>query len=322
MNHAAKEARTARIDGIVIVRNIFLFLAFMAAASFLLLLEGEIPEADPKRIEMGLYEAFWQTKLRSRRKADVVFLGDSRVNQGISPGHFTAELPGEGWTGRNLGFNSGGLNPVMFEFAEARLDFGSPRRPIVVMGVSPGTLTRQGSKNEYFESLKKRPWLNAQAYMLFPRLMGALSKRDLELEIEFFAGQNEYLDSGWQAAQRVRDLYPDAWLNVFERLFKKDHVREEIQRVVMEQTRSWTERGVLVVAFRPPTSPRMRQLEAERSQFDEASFAAEFSAHGGLWIPLDPDDYPTYDNSHLAKPEAMKLSKYLGRAVATHLSKN
>lgn len=310
-----------RIDLRDILRNIVLFLVFLGGSAFILFFKGEFPSPEPERIEAGLGERFWQIKARSPRKANVLFIGDSRVNQGISPAAFISELPGANWTGRNLSFNGGGLNPEIFDFAESRLDLKSSRPPVIVMGISPGSLTLLSSRNEHFQKLKKRPLAHALAYIFFPKIVGSLSKAEIDMEIQLFPGQNEYHEDGWQAARRDFDLWPDAWIAGTERLFRIDSIRPEFREALLKRTQTWSEKGIIVIGFRVPTSPRLREIENVDGVFDELAFANDFIAHGGTWIPVDPNDYRTYDNSHLEKADATKLSMYLGRQTAALLKK-
>lgn len=308
------------LSSLSILRNVVFFFVFFAASAFIFILEAELPAADPKRIDAGLRERFWQLKIRDRKKVNVVFLGDSRVNQGLSPSVFSTALPGNEWTCRNLAFNAGGLNPLVFDLAESRLDLDSSRRPIIIMGVSPGSLTHQGAENEHLEKLRKRSLIQTTGYIYFPRIAGALSREKLDIEVEHFAGQNEYHDDGWQAALRFDNVWPDAWLEGTRHLFRRDYIRPEVRQELMKRTRRWSEKGILVVGFRPPTSPRLRQIENVDGKFDEEAFAREFISNGGVWISIDPDSFRAYDNSHLSKGEAIKLTKLLAREVSVILS--
>jgi hypothetical protein len=241
------------------------------------------------------------------------------VNEGLSPGILTAELPGEDWKGLNLAFNGGGLNSTIFEFADHRLDRDAARK-IIVLGISPAQLTREGVKNEHFHSLLKRSPFVAAAYISFPVLTGLLMREEPDPQVLHYYGQHKFYDDGWEAALRLPNEYPEAWLPGFRRLFSIHKVDPELQKAMMHQTRAWTESGIRVFAFRPPVSPAMLELENTRGPFDESAFAAAFKAHGGHWIEIDASQYRTYDNSHLPRSEAIRLSREIGRKIAAALA--
>lgn len=302
------------------LRNIVFFLVFLLAAAFFGLYDAEMPGPDPLKIEAGYHERFWQLKARSPRRADVVLTGNSRVNQGVSPAALIAELPGEGWTGRNLAFNASGLNSTLFEFVEGRLDLESPRPAILVIGITPSMLTSAGAENAHLESLLSRPWWRAKAFIHFPRLAGLLSREEPPPEVKLYPGQNEYHDDGWQAVLREMNRRPNAWLKSSRRLFTIDRIRPELYQGFMEQLERWSDQGILVFGFVPPTSPAMETLERELAGFDARKLAEDFIGHGGLWIEIDPAEYRNYDNSHLPRAEALKLSRKLGREISRVLS--
>jgi hypothetical protein len=159
----------------------------------------------------------------------------------------------------------------------------------------------------------------AMAYTLFPTLMGILSSEPLNLETELFYGLEEFHDDGWQAAMHLPNEWPEAWLPGATRLFKEDGVQPELWDGLMTQTREWSRQGVHVFAFRPPTSAAMIAIEDDLGEFDVRRFAEEFEEHGGRWIEIDASGYRSYDNSHLPRSEAIRLSEKIGRRIAESL---
>ncbi len=302
-----------------ILWNLVVFLVFFCGAGIRLYFKGEMPVPDTKRIEVGNRERHWQSKVRIRKKGNILLLGDSRINRGLSPTILQAQLPEGSWRGFNLAFNGGGFDPRIFEFAESRLE-RKPGTKIIVLGISPRALTLENSKNYQFERLQSRSWISAMAYIFFPAIMGTLSREPIDLEIELFCGLEEFHDDGWQAALRLPNEWPDAWLPEAKRLFHKDRVRPELWDGVMKQTREWSNRGIYVIGFRPPTSAAMTEIENEDGKFDVARFEKEFEAHGGHWISVDASKYRTYDNSHLPRSEAVRFSEAIGQEIAVILS--
>ncbi len=314
-----RHAPARSFDRRAILWNLVIFLVFFCGAGIRLYYEGELPIPDVKRIEAGNRERHWQSKIRIRKKGNILLLGDSRINHGLSPTIIQAQLPEGSWRGFNLGFNGGGLNPTIFEFAESRLD-QDPGTKIIVLGVTPGSLTLQSSKNHQFEQLQRRSWLTAMAYMFFPTIVGTLSKEPVSLENELFYGLGEFHEDGWEGALRLPNEWPDAWLPGMRRLFDKDRIRPELWDGLMEQTRKWSNQGIYVIGFRPPTSAAMIEIENKNGNFDVARFEQEFEAHGGHWISIDASRYRPYDNSHLPLSEAIRLSEEVGQRIAAIIS--
>ena len=59
----------------------------------------------------------------------------------------------------------------------------------------------------------------------------------------------------------------------------------------------------------------MIKLEQELSGFDEAAFVQAFVAAGGVWLPTDQTAYLTFDDSHLRRDDAIRLSESLGQQI-------
>lgn len=314
-NGSSHVIRTS-VGRFTILRNVLVFAVFLTAAVYALILKGDFPSPDPLKMEAGISERFWQLKVRGCSEAQLVILGDSRVNTGVSPAILTDQLPGEGWRGLNLAFQWGGLNPEIYDFAETRLDVSSPLPPVILLGVSPGTLTLERRANQQFHSLLQTSWLMAQAYIFFPRLAGMLSRGEVSPEIKQHPGKTDYHDSGWQFAIRNEDRRPDAWLEVYRDV---DRISRELRADCMNRVHRWTEKGIHVFAFRPPTSPALRKIENSATGFDESRFTEDFEASGGHWIEVDASRFQTFDNSHLSGDQAVRLSRELGRQIAANL---
>lgn len=299
--------------------NLTVFTAFLSATVVLTNFRWDSFTLHPQRIESGLHERFWQLKIRDWSSANLLILGDSRANQGVSPALLAGQQNGHDWKARNLAFNAGGLNPDIYELADRRLAArGGPR--VILLAVSPLALTDEGSRNKHYRTLCKRPWSTALAFILFPKAMGVLSREELDLTIKMYPGLQEYHDDGWMAVLRIPGEYPEANLSWYNELFDFGKVMPELLRDLYEQTERWSEEGVNVFAFRPPVSAAMRAIEAQKSGFDEGAFVRDFEARGGRWIDIDPSNYRTFDNCHLYRSEAVRLSRELGERIAAQLA--
>ncbi len=101
----------------------------------------------------------------------------------------------------------------------------------------------------------------------------------------------------------------------YKDLFTDDPVSEEVIAGFLDVVKRWCGMGIHVVGFRPPTSHTIRQYEHEKGGFSEAEFVKRFTAAGGIWIPVSPDDYQTFDGSHLEHNSAMRISGDLARMI-------
>jgi hypothetical protein len=83
-------------------------------------------------------------------------MGDSRVYRGISPAEIEKGIPSMKVI--NFGFSAGGLNSLLFAEAEKRLteNKGEPR--MIVLGITPYSLTEDTINNEQFLEEKARSW--------------------------------------------------------------------------------------------------------------------------------------------------------------------
>lgn len=302
-----------------VAANVLLFLGAVAGALFGGALDGESSVTVQQRMEAGLHERFWQLKVRGWTDAEILILGDSRACQDVSPRQLVEGLPGREWNALNLAFNAGGLTPLIFEHADGRLRRDG-RQAIVILGISPQSLTSYNAENSHFRTLANEGKLKSWAYISAPRLMGLLSRRPLPELVEFHPGKQVYHENGWLEAIGPYDLPPERYLDHFENFFESYKVRSPTVKNLMNQTQEWTREGVRVFAFRPPASAAMRAIEDRRSDFDEAAIKAAFEARGGRWIDLDPSKFSCYDNSHLPSEEALAFSLELGRKIAEFVS--
>lgn len=317
MAGAVNQQHDKRLTPGVALGNVVIFLIVLGVCAALPYIqrEGALQKADPFRIRGVVSERYWILKVKGWRKFNVVVLGNSRANQGVSPSTLVAELPGDNWRGKNLAFNAGGLNPSIFKLAESRLDLDSSNPPMVIMGVTPATLTRKAALNEHYERVRTRSLLQAEIHYRLQQVITAIYGI-VQGQDEVAVQKDEFLDDGWWATTQRKVGQSEAWVDLSRHLFEVDGVNPDLYRELMDQTRDWTERGIHVFAFEPPISSVLHEAEMSGSQFDEERFAEDFAAHGGHWIDIDHSSFYTYDNSHLPRDEALRLSKRLGQEIA------
>ena len=249
---------------------------------------------------------------------DMVLLGNSRVERGVSPAAMAEELPGLRIA--NMGMAGCGLDAEYLMAADGVLD-PSSKQPCIVIGVSPGALCESAvADNAFVAARRQQPvelWLAANG----GPAVGWFAPYT-PLQMKRLAGRGhggEYSArhaDGWEAFFNVTSRGAKGKLENYRRLFERDKVSPRMIAELLAQVREWTARGVRVYGFRPPAGVAMTALEDELSSFDEDVFANQFAAAGGAWLSFDAADYEAPDNSHLGADEAERFSRELGGMLA------
>jgi hypothetical protein len=223
----------------------------------------------------------------------------------------------------NFGFDNAGFSREYLAALEGVLDSTSGRR-IIVLGITPHSLT-QGTGGRFVarkSRLNKRPAFLRRAGGLktawFANLTAAVPLNQAFL---FLTGSHRlprhegvYHQDGWLAA-RLTPEQPNQGFEVARRWYVNNRVDPALAEGVISQTRRWTNQGIRVYGFRPPTVPEMVRLEDELGGFNEADFVREFTEAGGRWLRMDQTSYHTYDSSHLDRDAAADFSDDLARAI-------
>ncbi len=268
---------------------------------------------------------FWIMKTHRSDTFDIILIGDSRVNQGLSPAAMQTVL--KDLTILNLSFIKGGLNPEIFTLAEQRLSSTSAQ-PIVVMGITPLALTPLANQNTYYHKYLEKPSYERFFYLhLTPVLIffSPITPETLLEYLQFTPSTNnhvvikEYFDDGWIASQYSQDD-PNSTLVTYNNVFTDNQVSEESVRELIAQTQQWTQQGIQVFGFRFPSTQKIVTLEDEFSGFDEASLQDAFKQAGGIWINIPTDAYRSYDGSHLHKEGAIDFSVDLAKLIQSYLT--
>lgn len=263
-------------------------------------------------------EFFWSRKTFASPVYDVVLMGDSRVYRGLSPEAMKPHLPGLKIL--NFGYSNGGLNPVMFDAAERKLaENDNPK--VIVLGISANTITAYSADNQQFlqelnrprEQLLERLYLN-RLRQLFPST-SPLELLQLLVEKEdssFY--RHTYFRSGYVASEKFPIDTTEA-IPLYTDDFTNYKVEDKFLEPLFRQVREWSNKGISVVAFRPPVSQPMRNLEDTLGEFDEGKLKNGIVQAGGHWIDLNPSNYKTYDGSHLMVESAQKLSVKVAKSI-------
>ncbi len=269
------------------------------------------PEKDHSNF---MHDWFWVNKTHFLAKGSILFVGDSRTYRGISPASVNEIFPD--YKTLNLGYSSGGLNTAAFEFAAKQLDTTSNFN-VIVLGVSPYSLTEEARKNEHLLQELQRPtaeimerkYVNPYLTIFEPIKIVDYQSKD---PINYF---RIFHDDGW--VESYKEPYDDEEALVpYRTSLKATQLSETSMNETMDFVEKASNNGIKIYAFRPPTTQKMEALENEVLGFDEKAFQKSFENRGGIWIEI-PDRYSftSYDGSHLHFDSAKKLSNYLAKRI-------
>lgn len=267
-------------------------------------------------------DRFWLHKVFGHAPGtqNIIMSGDSRLYRGLSPAAFETALPGI--KALNYGFSSGGHNPVIFADIDRMLTTDKDKPRAVILAITPHSLTPRAQTNEHYLSYRRRHGESAQAtpFSDYFRPLEAKRMRKIltgDLKIPTADEMSEYQNDGWIKTDWVhRD--PAYALASYQELFTNNTVSQSVIDDIYRQTKTWRDQGIIVIGYRPPTTPSMLALEAAKSGFDESAFRAGFQKAGGLWVEPGPG-YESYDGSHLTPESAKKLSDLLAKTLVRAL---
>lgn len=284
------------------------------AIALLLAVGWLIPRFDSIHVYSGVHpERFWTMKAHFGPDYDMAVLGDSRVYRGVSPGAMQAEL--RGMRVANFGFSAAVLTRDYLEAGSALIDPGSNDR-LIVLGVSPHALTQRSSKKNGFVDETRRTWSEVIERLYLTPLLAFFTPMDLAALADAGGETRYYHDmraDGWVASRRSPQSTAAAY-EAYGKLFDDNRASPAIVDGVLAAVARWRSAGIEVYGFRPPSSTGMREIEAERSGFDETTFVERFERAGGLWIAM-PERYHSYDGSHLEAAAAASMSRDLAAAI-------
>jgi hypothetical protein len=267
----------------------------------------------PQKSTAGLpSDLFWARKASLNPGYDLVVCGDSRVLVGVSPAAMEGVL--KGCRIVNFTFNSQGYSASYPASAERLLD--KRDKPLVVLlGITPYSLTEDAERNNMFEAMKQLHPAETYQRVRWMKFLDFFRPYNWQAVKWLFADENKglrqyYHEDGWVASY-LDPPDPDRLLNLFRKNFKGNKVRTDIIGELVKKVGHWRSKGIFVVGFRPPTSAEMEKIEAEEGGFDQEFFVREFKAGGGIWIDVHGSQYDCYDGSHITERTAIQLSKIL-----------
>ena len=276
----------------------------------------------------GMHEdAFWAMKADWRPSdADLVVAGDSRVLTAVSTETMQPVL-GERRI-INFAFLGVGYGPDYLAAVRAALNTGADR-PLIVLGISPRSLTEGACKQKWFGPRYDQHFLQRQLLKrCSPILRFARPMDHADLMITLGLAPEppkrnylRYDTDGWQSADTNRP-HRDA-IEEYRTKFDPDDegpVRQYVIDGLMAAVAAWRAEGIEVLAFRTPSSTEMVKMEDKISGFDEDAFIRDFEAAGGTWLQIDQAAYASYDRSHLDVRSAPIFSADLAELIAEQLT--
>ncbi len=293
-----------------------------AIAAVLLVAIGLLPKRQAKIVETGIPQReLYAMKLAWGPEFDVVLGGNSRVTVGLDPAQLAAELGG--LRVGNFGFDGNGFGPDYLAAMEARLDPRSRRR-MLVLGVSPMTLTERAARQNGFNEERRRPLDERILIAHWPRFMDFFERFNPRMAVVWLRAQHQVSTEyfrGTPSGFAAQDMEPrNLGLQVdFLRANAPDRafpVSPALRSGLIAQVQRWREAGIEVAAFRPPTSDALHREELRVTGYAEEDFVREFTAAGGMWIDVPADGFETYDGGHLVEKDAARLSRSLGVGLA------
>lgn len=281
-----------------------------------LLLNSIKPETAENKT--SIIKRFWILKTHTDKKFNFLICGDSRTYRGVSPEAMEEILPD--YSMLNFAYSSGSFSPFMLAQIEKKLDSRSPIK-VLYLGITPYSLTPKASKDGHI-----RQELSRKKEEIIEALYFEPVKRFFEpFQINWKASKDsvtyiqKYEEAGWVATEKI-PAHPEEALAIYTKDFKNNRVSTEMIDNLMIRIKEWSEEGIKVFGCRPPTTKEMVALENRLGGFREEVFVTKFKEAGGIWLTVNPDDYNSYDGSHLDIKSSIAFSKDIAHLIGSELT--
>ncbi|MDA3881046.1 MAG: hypothetical protein PF436_11720 [Prolixibacteraceae bacterium] len=275
-----------------------------------------VPSSDSK--DRLVSKDFWINKTHNSRRFSLVVAGDSRIYRSVSPGEMEKVL--EGYRGFNVGYSSAGFANSMFGKIEKHIDFDA-RKPIVVLGVSPWSLTSDAGENKHMAgelNRKKEELIQAKYFSSVNNFFAPYSLKEVfdKVKKRNYKKGNEYryTAKGWVASNTDMPN-PQMALGHVEANYTGNQMNQEQLQQLAEKISFWEQKGAEVFAFRPPSTRAMEMMEDSLSGYNEQYVAEVLENAGAVWFKFDVENYFSYDGSHLDESSAIRLSHELALKI-------
>jgi len=262
-----------------------------------------------------LVQEFWIQKTHANKNYNVVVGGDSRIYRGFSPEDLN-EATNKGLSSINLGYSSAGFSSDYLDFCISKFDFNAETK-VLILGITPHSLTKEGFKNKASEKYAVASTFEIFRYKYLSLILKHFSPYSPS---EFFNRktsnyQEQHNKNGWISSYY---LEPDSSkaLKSYAKTFLKYQVADNEISTFLNKIKEIRTQDISIIAFRPPSTFAMRNLEDSISGFDEEYVKRELEVMGVKWLDFKDGDFNSYDGSHLHFESAKKLSRLLGIEVS------
>jgi hypothetical protein len=197
---------------------------------------------------------------------------------------------------------------------------------IVLLSVSPFSLTSEGCSNEHFKGERRRTREEIVEALYFGELMSFFEPLD---PLELLSGKyQEALGAQLSETYYHEDYQPTGWVASWKKKWDTSHALQSYQDTfertdldadcvagVLTTVRELAQRGYRVYGVRPPIHTQLLALEESflRGRFEE--IRRKLVDVGVVWLELPLTTTETYDGSHLTKEAAVEFSRQLGRSI-------
>lgn len=271
------------------------------------------------------YDHFWTYKVHSKKKYNMLIIGDSRVYRGISPNAINKIIPNIKIL--NFAFSAGKLNNEIYAEARKRLDNKSKIK-VILVGITPGGLT-DIDNNQLHEIMKLT---NAEVFdkiymnYFISKFITPLKPSELfrtHTKISPGIVNEVYHDNGWAATNSVQPNQTEL-LEVYRKGWSGTTVSTNKINDLCSAITEWKNQNILVFALRIPAAREMEELENSVSGFNEEEIKENIIKAGGHWIELTDkySKYRTYDGSHLDEKSALFLSEDIAKDIKEQLKEH
>lgn len=285
--------------------------SFIGVIILFIIIKISFPQ--PKRNKLH-QDSFWIEKTHGYTKFNIIVCGDSRIYRGFSITDLENRIE-ENLSGINIGYSSAGFSDEYLEFAISKLDKNT-KNQILVLGITPHSLTHEAFKNTALKSIQSLSKVDIYKGLY----LSPFFKHFLPYEPSEFLRENElnyiqkFKTGGWVASSY---LVPDSSqaLASYKNTFSKYQVSNNEVNSFLKKVEEITRNGINIIAFRPPSTYKMRILEDSISGFDEKFIKEELIKRNVIWLDIMDSDFESYDGSHLHYNSAKKLSGIVGDRI-------
>jgi hypothetical protein len=246
---------------------------------------------------------YWIKKYGWENKGEIVFIGDSRVEDGISPEDISNVT---GLKVVNFAFSGQGITPEYLAKAEKCLAEDGKHKALAV-GLRPGSFNRPDDsifvRCDNMSPARRYFWEKTERYSAYFEglSLGEWKPDRVFYDNGFYALRSEPNEDGLAAT--LRNFATPGLSNIDKSL--ADAFLDFVKRC--------KEKNIDVFAFEMPVADVLKT--AEEKKWDKEPFIKDFTAAGGIWLDTENDDYTFMDGQHMLEDSARRFSRGLAEQM-------